>query len=182
MKRNDFIEILKIIGKTSLFVADDLLLAFGNLVEALSYAQTGRARYPFDLERLKEIENYEARNRLRRAIRQLENKKLIKIEKKGEGIIKALTKEGKMELRRLRIINNESRLPDNESCLVVFDIPEHLRKVRDKLRAFLKQANFKKIQRSVWISHFNVVDDMTKLVKEMKVDEWVSVFKGKRSI
>ena len=59
--------------------------------------------------------------------------------------------------------------------LVIFDIPESHRKVRDVLRNRLKSWGFAKWQKSVWASKKPLTKELRLLVKELGIENWVLV-------
>lgn len=62
--------------------------------------------------------------------------------------------------------------------IVIFDIPEKHARVRDKLRRRLKEWGFNQWQKSVWASKKSVTDHLRKLVKDLKVEDWVLVIES----
>ncbi len=67
---------------------------------------------------------------------------------------------------------------DGKWRIVVFDIPESKRLVRDILRSRLKMWGFKPWQKSVWASKKNITDKLRNLVKELDILEWVLVIES----
>lgn len=59
--------------------------------------------------------------------------------------------------------------------LVIFDIPEKNRKVRDTLRRRLKEWGFVQWQKSVWVGKKPLANHLRELVKKLGVEEWVLV-------
>ncbi len=94
-----------------------------------------------------------AKKRLNSQIYKLHKKGWLKVEYKEAKKIFKLTNKGQLEALFLK-----STLPqkgtswDNKWRLVIFDIPENARNIRDKLRKLLKQFGFKPLQASVYIS------------------------------
>ncbi len=91
-----------------------------------------------------------------------------------------LTKKGKLKALLAKIQQNERKLPwDGKWRLVIFDIPETSRKIRNELRRILIQQNFLPIQKSVFISPFEIsisTDEyliesgLVKYVRIMRID------------
>ncbi|MEK7618194.1 MAG: hypothetical protein AAB410_03530 [Patescibacteria group bacterium] len=73
---------------------------------------------------------------------------LIEKNKIGKELSAKITEEGRLLLSRKR--------PEKDGVwkLVIFDIPEKHKKIRNILRAKLKQLYFKKWQNSIWISPY----------------------------
>ncbi|MDP2632623.1 MAG: hypothetical protein Q8P25_02785 [Candidatus Curtissbacteria bacterium] len=65
--------------------------------------------------------------------------------------------------------------------LVIFDIPESHRKVRDVLRSKLKSWGFAKWQKSVWASKKPLTKEIRNLVKELGVADWILVLESKNT-
>ncbi len=111
-----------------------------------------------------------------KAMYELQRKKLLKIDKKAEKAEISFTEKGRTEVLKVKIAACKDRLPSGQSCLVAFDIPERAAKIRYMFRKFLKQSGFMQHQRSVWMSPYNVSDDLRQLVKRFKAEDWISVY------
>lgn len=98
-----------------------------------------------------------------------------------DGFVKVkLTEEGESEYLKIKIYQT-GPLARGLICVVVFDIPEKKREERKLLRFFLKEFGFEKIQKSVWISPFDVAEPLIEFVKARKLDGWIRVFTAKES-
>jgi len=87
---------------------------------------------------------------LRRAQRRLIERRLLS----SDGSRLRLTSEGERLLTILRISGKQQKRPrrwDHKWRLVIFDIPESLKRVRNRLRQELSSYGFMKLQDSVWI-------------------------------
>lgn len=92
-----------------------------------------------------------------------------------KGWIKKLeiTEEGQ---KRLKNLFKEYSSPPKwlgEWYLVNFDIPEKLRWKRDMLRNKLKEMGFGKLQDSIWISPFNLLAEVEKIINEYSLESYV---------
>ena len=97
-------------------------------------------------------------------------------DKKVEGrLFVELSKEGQVKLRK-ETMKERPKLPDGFICLVLFDFPVDARRGRNSFRAFLKKAGFTQVQKSVWKSDLDVIDDVRDFVKSAKIQTWVEVF------
>ena len=75
--------------------------------------------------------------------------------------------------KRIILLNRpKKRAWDGYWRIVVFDIPEHIKKVRDNLRRELMAVGFKKLQASVWISP----DECEEYLKLLKADRQIGKF------
>jgi len=130
-------------------------------------------RYSYEryLERQKQ---YQARVLIKR----MEQQKLFEVREKGNRVIIKLTNKGKVTALKERIIRTDKKLPSDTFCLVSFDIPEYVKQSREVLRGFLKKVGFSQVHLSVWRSKMDVIDGLSLLVKEMRVEKWVKVYRA----
>ena len=120
-------------------------------------------------------EAYE-KQRVRQMVKELERQNFLQIKEKGNQIIINLTQKGKLEALKREILHNPTKLPRGMICLVTFDIPENVKKSRQVLRRFLKQAGFKQVHLSVWQSDNDVVDALQDLIDRLDIKKWVKVY------
>ncbi|MBI3290236.1 hypothetical protein HYZ78_02480 [Candidatus Microgenomates bacterium] len=111
-----------------------------------------------------------------RAIKRLRERKLLELEEKRTGeIVLRLTNTGKDFIYLLKEEDNQW---DGKWRIVIFDIPESKRLVRDVLRRRLKSWKFERWQKSVWASKKNFTAKMRDLIKELEIDDWVLVIES----
>jgi len=132
------------------------------------------------------IEGFEGLRRLKRKKQQreiklrlayLKRKKFIQITRQGNRLISALTNKGKVKIFRTQL-QNVSNHKDGTVTLVIFDIPESERTSREFLRRFLKDLNFKQLQKSVWISKKDFGNQLANFFRKHKLNGWINVFVG----
>ncbi|MBU0530892.1 CRISPR-associated endonuclease Cas2 [Patescibacteria group bacterium] len=70
---------------------------------------------------------------------------------------------------------SDEEIPNDGQCSVSYDIPEHIRYVRNKLLRFPKKAGFQMVQQSVWATKKNVMDDMKRFIEEIGLSDRVKV-------
>lgn len=73
----------------------------------------------------------------------------------------SLTREGEKLLKKWEFFNYKIRKPsvwDNKWRVVIFDIPEKKKTVRDRLTLLLRQAGFERLQDSVWVYPYDCED------------------------
>jgi len=88
-----------------------------------------------------------------KTIHRLEREGLVKKSKEDRKIHLLLTAQGKRYIKKHRAATrNSPRIWDKKWRLVIFDIPEEKRKLRDLFRRYLATLGFGKVQRSIWIS------------------------------
>ena len=133
-------------------------------------------RIEYDYEEWLAIENIKEKKARRQAIKRLEKKRIIKIEKKGKKMTALLTNEGLIQALIQKTSGEKSLLPSNQICLVTFDIPEYVKNVRNLFRALLKELGFKQAQRSVWEGDKNVIDQLKILIDRMKANDWINIY------
>jgi len=104
----------------------------------------------------------------------------MEITEKGNQMIIELTQKGKIEVLKYQILKTEDRMEDGRVCIVCFDIPEHVRSVREVFRRFLKKIGFEQVQKSVWQSQKDVCGLMFSLVKHLRIEKWVVVFNAEK--
>lgn len=62
--------------------------------------------------------------------------------------------------------------------VVIFDIPEDKRRIRDQFRRKLKHWGFKNWQQSVWATKNDVTDKLRSLIEELGIGQWVTVLES----
>jgi len=112
------------------------------------------------------------------------NKRLKKFEKQGliqkiqnpNGAHFIITKKAKF-LRRKAI----TKIPRNDgnSTLVLFDIPEQKHNARDTLRRSLIRNGYIQMQKSSFLSPFQISEDLKDLIKELKLEKNVTIFSAR---
>lgn len=96
-------------------------------------------------------------------IKDLKNRTAIMITPKGmEKLFKTRIKAGKMKQR-----------PDKKWQMVLFDIPETRKKDREYFRKQLKYLGYKKLQRSIWVCPYDVLETTQQLIKNYKLGRFV---------
>lgn len=85
-----------------------------------------------------------------------------------------LTKQGKRFIKEHQAsIRRVPRSWDKKWRIVVFDIPEKKRDLRNNLRGYLKMLGFGKVQRSIWISPHNFTEVIRQYIEKLKLSEYV---------
>ena len=67
---------------------------------------------------------------------------------------------------------------DGKYRVVIWDIPEKKRRLRDLLRRKLREWKFLSLQKSVWVSKRNVTQQLRNLVNELEMEKWVTVIES----
>jgi DNA-binding transcriptional regulator PaaX len=113
--------------------------------------------------------------KVQRALRALERSHKIKLLKKNDKILIKLESNGKVAWLIESIKMKKEPLPIGMNCLVLFDIPEELSKVRRSFRNQLKSCGFVFEQRSAWVTDKSVIQELQKLVRMLKIQEYVTI-------
>jgi len=91
-----------------------------------------------------------------------ENKKYLKITKKGKNKLNCIKLEGKETL--------VSTSWDGFWRIIILDIPENRKSEREALRYLLKKANFICVKNTVWISPFPYENLFTNIKKDLDLE------------
>ncbi len=109
---------------------------------------------------------------------------IVKGKKSGHATF-ALTKIGIDKLQSL----NESGLPSPSAypktgsgkyIIVVFDIPETIRKKRDWLRSVLKNLEFEMIQKSVWMGKNTIPRKLLEDCDRLRILDYIEIFEASK--
>lgn len=72
-------------------------------------------------------------------------------------------------------IYDQKRLKDNSWTLVIFDIPENSRSVRDAFRNSLISIGFGKLQDSIWVSYHKQNNYLDQIIKLLNISKNVTI-------
>lgn len=117
------------------------------------------------------------RYQLYHIVHRLKEKGWVQTYKKEGKIIVKLTGRGRNQLAIENALKQKKW--DGQFRIVIFDIPEKHRKVRDVLRRRLKEWGFVSWQKSIWSSKKNLTGPLRDFIKELGIDEWVLVLVAK---
>ena len=114
------------------------------------------------------------KSRFASAIRRLRDAGYIEKDIDSGKIILKLTKLGK------EIIPEEfdESKWDGKWRIVIFDIPENKKVIRNLFRRNLKKWGFKKWQQSVWISKMDVTQKVKDLIDGVGISSWVAIIES----
>lgn len=116
---------------------------------------------------------------LAQALRRLREKGLLDYEKgRTNRVIFKLTSLGKDALGDISVLEREW---DGVFRIVIFDIPEPKRLIRDLFRRRLRDWGFRPWQKSVWISKNNVTEKLRQLINKLEIKDWVAVIESEDS-
>ncbi len=107
-----------------------------------------------------------------RSFTRLKNAGLIVFEKTGKGNFARLTPKGEAKLRQFELKDYKLKKPkrwDGKWRLLIFDVKEEHRNIRDKIRYTLKQIGFIHLQDSVWVYPYDCEDIIMLLKADFKI-------------
>ncbi len=114
---------------------------------------------------------------LHRAIKQIYKSKLIDIKEEKDGAVTLiLTENGKKKALKYKL--EEISIPEMKNWdakwrVVMFDIPESRKKIRDVLRFHLKKMNFFEFQKSVFVHPFECKNEIEYLIEFYNIRSYV---------
>lgn len=107
-------------------------------------------------------------------IRKLRDEGLVEQVKLKEDILFKLTDAGE------DILGNDPKHWNGKWRIVIFDIPEQKRIIRNMFRRNLKKWGFKNLQKSVWISKRDVFEKLSNYVKDLGIEQWVILIEANK--
>ncbi len=151
-----------------------MLLLLGGLSLSLSRTPTQYFRI---LKKIRKEWQLIDEKELRRAIKGLYKSRLIGQKHNKDGSVTlCLTTDGKEKALTFQIDKMEIRKPqrwDRKWRIVLFDIPENIKKKRDIFRCCLKRMNFYEFQKSVFVHPFDCENEINYLVEFYNIRKFV---------
>jgi hypothetical protein len=87
-----------------------------------------------------------------------------------------LTPKGIKKILHINLkIKNLKKRADKKWQMVIFDIPENRRKDRDNFRVSLKLLGYQQLQKSIWVSQLDVLQETKNLIKFYKLEPFVQL-------
>lgn len=112
------------------------------------------------------------KNYLKTVTARLVKQGLIEFRQTDHGTFLRITSQGEKKLRQIELRNFHIQKPkkwDGKWRVVIFDIKETKRDVRDKLRLSLVHLGFVRLQHSVWVSPYDCEDFVTLLKADFMI-------------
>ena len=106
------------------------------------------------------------------SIKRLKDNGLICFEKTDKGTFARLTHKGEEKLRKFRILGYKFEKPrkwDKKWRMLIFDIKETRKGIRDKIRFTLKRIGFLRLQDSVWVYPYDCEDFVNLMKADFKI-------------
>lgn len=117
---------------------------------------------------------YKKNNFLQMVGRNLKTGDIEKVVKNGEAYLR-LTSVGRNRVRRDFSISNLTKKWNKKWIVLVFDISEKVKAVRDKLRNKLVNIGFGMLQESVWITPLPIGKDMLEFIESIGLENNVFI-------
>ncbi len=124
------------------------------------------------------------RDRYYATINRLMKYNFIIVEKKGNNRIIKLTPKGIIKVQRIkwRQLNlKENKQKNYKTCVIIFDIPEKVKRMRELFRKCLYELGFKKIQKSVFLGPQEALPYVKLITKSCGIQKHVIVLMGNKS-
>ncbi len=125
-----------------------------------------------------ELKQLQSQQTLQRTLWQLRRAKYLTARRIGQRLLISLTTKGTATTLAHRLRQAKPNTA-GFSTVVIFDIPESQSWARKQFRLLLKQGGFTKLQQSVWVSRSDTYDTVVAFIKQVKLREWVNVFRAK---
>ena len=106
------------------------------------------------------------------SIKRLKDHGLICFEKTSRGTFARLTQKGEDKLRKFKLLDYKLKKPkkwDGKWRMLIFDIKEERKGMRDKIRFTLKRIGFLRLQDSVWVYPYDCEDFVTLMKADFKI-------------
>lgn len=150
---------------------------FRELIQGREMWQDRESFYKRIIQKRRILKNRkQAFKKIADALYNLEQKGYLKSRNKGRSRKWALTKKGWIKLIKLKIKSKNCQKKkkwDGKWRLVAFDIPEKYRKTRDMLRLYLYAMGFKSLQKSVFITQEDILDEVKRLIEACEMEPFV---------
>jgi len=92
-----------------------------------------------------------------------------------DGVV--LTSKGMEKILKISLYKmNKKRRKDKKWIMIIFDVPEKKRKLRDVFREKLQISGFKELQKSVWISPYDVLREIQFLIQKISLQKYTKIF------
>lgn len=124
--------------------------------------------------------NYRRKNFAATVKREIKTGDIEKIEKNGQVYLR-LTSVGKIKIiRDFPLLFLAGKKWDGKWRVVIYDIAEVSKNIRENLRRKLHELGFGMIQKSVWVSPHDITADFTEYLESKKLTEMVHMFEAKK--
>ena len=133
--------------------------------------------YPSLYELKNQYKRKQTKQQFRQLIYRLKKNGYIKIKnlKQNKGIV--LTKKGTEKVLQVKLkTRNDKKRSDGKWQMIIFDIPEEKRYLRNLLREKLLFLKYKMLQRSIWICPYDVSKETEFVLRKYSLDSYIKLF------
>lgn len=117
------------------------------------------------------------RKNFSRFIYYLKRKGFIKIKNLKETQAVLITKKGANKVLKIKLkIKERKKRKDRKWQMIIFDVPEKKRLLRDLLRENLYLLGYKMLQQSVWACPYDVLLETEVILRKYSLDSYVKLF------
>ena len=120
-------------------------------------------------------------NAIRLALSRMSKQELIHRSKIGRESYYSLTKKGNswMLYGKHRTLERENKKWNKKWMLLTYNIPEKLRHLRDNLRRELQAMGYGSLGSSLWISPYDLMEELNKISDKLKVAKYIETFEAR---
>lgn len=128
-------------------------------------------------------QNSNRQHLVRRSFEKLRRERLIKIKEIKNGTLIVLTENGKKKvlqfnLENLKVLPQEKW--DGKWRMIIFDIPENLKRARYSLRNKFKEWDFYPLQKSVWVWPYECRSEIDFLIEFWHIGSYVRIVEANK--
>lgn len=117
------------------------------------------------------------RRNFSRLIYYLKKKGYIKIKNLERKEAALITPKGAEKILKIKVRTKEGkRRPDGKWQMIIFDIPESKKHLRELLRDNLYFLKYRKLQQSVWVCPYNVLKETEAVLRRYSLDQYAKLF------
>jgi DNA-binding transcriptional regulator PaaX len=88
-----------------------------------------------------------------------------------------ITKRGMAKVLMTEIYGGDRvKRKDGKWLMVMFDVPEKIKRSRNLLRSILQNLGYKKFQHSVWVTPYDVIEATEKALALHSLDQYTKIF------
>ena len=120
-----------------------------------------------------------SRKKLYRNIKNLEDQKIIRYSKKGKWWSIELTKKGREQAKKIgfnRLKISKPKKWDKKWRVVIFDIPEKKKIIRDALRRKIQELGFQELQKSVFVYPYSCFKEIETVTNFFRAKKFIKQF------
>ncbi|MDD3101562.1 MAG: hypothetical protein PHE59_00210 [Patescibacteria group bacterium] len=130
----------------------------------------------FNYQKLSEelIDEWDKKS-IKKAIKHLIHSGLLKKNEKDEYFLTAKGMNKLLELKIKKKIETKQKIK-KKYFVLIFDIPEKTRFRRDLFRRHLKELGFEQIQQSVWITQYDILEEIKVLIENFGLNKYIKFF------